>query len=65
MTWADQNYVRRTKVNCVRHIFVEMARRYGNVVALCPTCRERIEVPTVEFDEMFRQGQAVGKTIRL
>lgn len=65
MGWADQNYIRRVKVNCLRHIFVEMARRNGNVVALCPTCRERIEVPTVEFDDMFRLGQAVGKPVRL
>lgn len=65
MSWADQNYVRRTTVNCIRHIFVEMTRRNGNVVALCPQCRERIEVPIVEFDEMFRLGQAVGKPVRL
>lgn len=65
MSWADQNYVRRVRGNCAHHLFMEMARRHGNVVALCNACRERIEVPTVEFDEMFRQGLAVGKPVRL
>lgn len=50
---------------CPRHLFVEMARRYGNVVALCNACRERIEVPSAEFDQMFAEGVAIGKPVRL
>lgn len=50
---------------CRRHLFVELARRYGNVVALCNACRERIEVPVAEFDEMFAKGEAIGKPVRL
>lgn len=65
MGWINHHYVRTRPAPCPRHLFVELARRHGNVVALCNECRERIEVPTVEFDDMFRLGQAVGKPVRL
>lgn len=51
--------------DCQRHLFVEMTRRRGNVVAVCNACRERIEVPVAEFDQLFAQGLAVGKAVRL
>lgn len=66
MTWADHYYARPALSQpCPRHLFVEMARRGCDVIALCNACRERIEIPTSEFDELFANGLAVGKPIRL
>ena len=62
--WVDAPE-RQPVAACPRHLFVEMTRRNGNVVALCNACRERIEVPIMEFDQLFAQGLAVGKVVRL